>query len=295
MAILVDENSRILVQGITGREGSFHTVQMKLFGSNVVAGVTPLKGGTDFSGVPVFDTVAEAIEATAPNVSVIFVPAPACADAVMEAADAGVPLIVAVTEHVPVHDAARAYRFVQEKGGRLVGPNCPGLVSSGKCKVGIMQNSLFTEGKVGIVSRSGTLTYEMVSELTRRNIGQSTTIGIGGDPIIGTTFTDTLKLFDADPATEVIVLIGEIGGTDEEEAAEYIAGRLGKPVVAFISGRTAPPGKRMGHAGAIITGGIGGPDHKVRAFAAAGVPVADSIQEIADKVAALVGVGAGTG
>jgi succinyl-CoA synthetase alpha subunit len=211
----------------------------------------------------------------------------------MEAADAEIPLIVAITEHVPVHDAARAYQFVQERRSRLVGPNCPGLVSSGKCKVGIMQNTLFKEGPVGIVSRSGTLTYEMVNELTDRGIGQTTTIGIGGDPIIGTTFTDTLKLFDADPSTEVVVLIGEIGGTDEEEAAEYVGSRRGKPVVAFISGRTAPPGKRMGHAGAIITGGVGGPDHKVKAFEAVGVPVADSIPEIAATVAALLGVAVG--
>jgi succinyl-CoA synthetase alpha subunit len=295
MSILVDESTRVLVQGITGREGSFHTRQMKLFGTNVVAGVTPLKGGTEFEGIPIFDTVAEAVSATSPNSSVVFVPAPGCADALMEAADARLPLIVAITEHVPVHDAARAYRFVQERGSRLIGPNCPGLVSSGRCKVGIMQNTLFSKGHVGIVSRSGTLTYEMVSELTSRGIGQSTTIGIGGDPIIGTTFTDTLKLFDADPETAVIVLIGEIGGTDEEDAAEYIGSRSGKPVIAFISGRTAPPGKRMGHAGAIITGGVGGPEHKVKAFAKAGVPVADSIQEIADQVARLLGTPAPSG
>jgi succinyl-CoA synthetase alpha subunit len=288
MAILVDEETRVVVQGITGREGSFHTQQMKAFGTQVVAGVTPGKGGTEADGVPVFDTLEEAVQATSANTSVIFVPGPVAADAIMEAAAAGIPLIVAISEHIPVHDVAVAYRFVRERGSRLVGPNCPGLVSSGKCKVGIMPNQLFKEGTVGIVSRSGTLTYEMVDELSRRGIGQSTTLGIGGDPLIGTSFADALKLFDVDPATEVIVLIGEIGGTDEEEAADYIASRDGKPVIGFISGRTAPPGKRMGHAGAIITGGVGGPQHKVEAFEAVGVPVASTIQDIGDRVADLL-------
>jgi succinyl-CoA synthetase alpha subunit len=292
MAILVDQHTRLLVQGITGREGSFHTQQMKAFGTNIVAGVTPGKGGSDFEGIPVFDTVAEAVQATESNASVIFVPGPFAGDAIMEAAAAGVSLIVAISEHIPLQDMAAAYRFVQERGLRLIGPNCPGLVTSGKCKVGIMPNQLFKEGHVGIVSRSGTLTYEMVDELSKRNIGQSTTVGIGGDPLIGSSFTDILKLFDADPETRAIVLIGEIGGTDEEEAAEYIAGRDGKPVVAFISGRTAPPGKRMGHAGAIITGGVGGPQHKVEAFEAAGVPVADTIQDIGGRIADLLGVAA---
>jgi succinyl-CoA synthetase alpha subunit len=292
MAILVDENSRVLVQAITGREGAYHTAQMKAFGTQVVAGVTPGKGGAEIEGVPVFDTVKEAIAATGVNVTVIFVPAPGAGDAIMEAADAGIPLIVDITEHVPVHDTARAYRYAREKGSRLIGPNCPGLVSSGKCKVGIMPNQLFKEGHVGVVSRSGTLTYEMVDELSRRGIGQSTTVGIGGDPIIGTSFTDTLMLFDEDPDTHAVILIGEIGGTDEEEAARYIGSRKGKPVVAFISGRTAPPGKRMGHAGAIITGGEGGPEHKVQAFRASGVPVADTIAEIADKIGDLLGAGA---
>ena len=289
MAILVDENARVLVQGMTGREGAFHTSQMKAFGTKVVAGVTPGKGGMDVEGTPVFNTVGEAVRETGANVSVIFVPAPGGADAVMEAADAGIPLVVAITEHIPVHDTTRAYRYAQDKGTRIVGPNCPGLVSSGRCKVGIMPNQLFKEGHVGIISRSGTLTYEMVDALTRRGIGQSTTIGIGGDPVIGTSFTDVLALFDEDEETQAVVLIGEIGGSDEEDAAAYIGSRQGKPVVAFISGRTAPPGKRMGHAGAIITGGEGGPEQKVRAFDSAGVPVANTIGEIADRIAAIVG------
>lgn len=290
MAILIDDHSRVMVQGITGREGSFHTGQMKAFGTNVVAGVTPGKGGTDFEGIPVFDSVEAAVRETAANVSVIFVPPAGAADAIMEAANCQVPLIVAITERIPVHDVARAYEYAVQKGSRLIGPNCPGLVSSGKSKVGIMPNDLFKEGHVGIISRSGTLTYEMVNELTQRGIGQSTTVGIGGDPLIGSSFTDMLKLFDQDPETEAVVLIGEIGGTDEEEAADYIGSRTGKSVIAFISGRTAPPGKRMGHAGAIITGGVGGPEHKVQAFEAVGVPVADTIQDIGSKVADLLGV-----
>ncbi len=291
MAILVNDNTRLIVQGMTGREGTYHTQQMKLYGTNVVAGVTPGKGGTSHEDVPVFNTVREAVQATDGNTSVIFVPGPGGAEAVMEAADAGVSLIVCITELIPVHDMARAYRFVQDQGARLIGPNCPGLVSSGQAKVGIMGNSLFKEGHVGVVSRSGTLTYEMVKELSQRGIGQSTTVGIGGDPIIGTSFTDVLRLFDADPETHAVILIGEIGGTDEEDAAAYIGSRQGKPVVAFISGRTAPPGKRMGHAGAIITGGVGGPQHKVDAFNAAGTPVADTIADIADRVADIIGAG----
>lgn len=293
MAILIDENTRLLVQAITGREGSLHTARMKAYGTNIVAGVTPGKGGTDVDGTPVFNTIRDAVKATHPNASVIFVPGPYSADAAMEAAANGIPLIVDITEHMPVHDAARVYRAVHESGSRLIGPNCPGLVSAGKSKIGIMPNSLFKQGHVGVVSRSGTLTYEMTGELTSRGIGQSTVIGIGGDPIIGTTFTDTLKLFDQDPDTHVIVLIGEIGGTDEEEAAEYIGSRKGKPVVAFISGRTAPVGKRMGHAGAIITGGVGGPEHKVEAFNEVGVHVADTIGEIADRVGELLGASVG--
>ncbi|MGH2441828.1 MAG: succinate--CoA ligase subunit alpha [Chloroflexota bacterium] len=292
MSILIDEKTRLIVQGITGREGRFHTGQMVAYGTNVVGGVRPGKGGTDVDGVPIFNTVKDAVRQTGANASCIFVPGPSAGDAIMEAAGAAVPLIVAITERIPVHDTARAYEYVVQRGCRLIGPNCPGLVSSGKAKIGIMQNQLFKSGKVGVISRSGTLTYEMVSELTQRGIGQSTTVGIGGDPIIGTTFTDVMRLFDADPDTEVVILIGEIGGTDEEDAAEYIGGRAGKPVVAFISGRSAPPGKRMGHAGAIITGGVGGPEHKVKAFERAGVTVASTIQEIAVRVADLLGAGA---
>jgi succinyl-CoA synthetase alpha subunit len=291
MAILIDEDTRLLVQGITGREGALHTARMREYGTNIVAGVTPGRGGQEVEGVPVFNTVAEAVDATGANASCIFVPGAGAADAVMEAANSLIPLIVCITEHVPVHDTARVYRYVEEQGCRLIGPNCPGLVSAGQAKIGIMPNKLFLEGDVGVVSRSGTLTYEMTDELTRRGIGQSTVVGIGGDPIIGTTFTDVLRLFDEDDDTAVVVLIGEIGGTDEEEAAEYIGSRTGKPVIAFISGRTAPPGKRMGHAGAIITGGVGGPEHKVQAFNAAGVPVADTIAQIADRVEELLGAG----
>lgn len=292
MAILIDENTRALVQGITGREGAFHAGQMKAYGTKVVGGTRPGKGGTEVDGIPVFNTVAEAMRETAADASVIFVPAPGAADAIMEAADAEIPLIVCITERVPTHDTARAYEYVTAHHSRLIGPNCPGLVSSGKSKIGIMPNRLFKEGHVGVVSRSGTLTYEMVNELTQRGIGQSTTVGIGGDQIIGTSFTDTLRLFDQDPETHAVILIGEIGGTDEEEAAAYIGSRQGKPVVGFISGRSAPPGKRMGHAGAIITGGQGGPEDKVRAFERVGVPVANTLQEAADKVADLLGVGA---
>lgn len=292
MAILIDESTRVVVQGLTGREGAFHAGQMRAYGTQVVAGVTPGKGGQSVDGVPVFNTVAEAVKATGANASCIFVPGPGAADAIMEAADAGVPLVVAITERIPVHDTARAYRFASERGVRLIGPNCPGLVSSGKAKIGIMPNQLFKQGHVGVVSRSGTLTYEMVNELTQRGIGQSTTVGIGGDPIIGTSFTDTLRLFDADPETELVILIGEIGGTDEEEAAAYIGSRQGKPVLAFISGRSAPPGKRMGHAGAIITGGVGGPEDKVRALDSVGVPVASTLQEVGQRVADMLGAGA---
>lgn len=293
MSILIDENTTVLVQGITGREGSFHTEQMLAFGTKVVGGIRPGKGGTEVLGVPVFNTVADAARETGANAWVSFVPGSASGDAITEAAAAGIPLLVAITERTPVLDETIVYRYVAERGARLIGPNCPGLVSSGKSKVGIMPNNLFTEGHVGIVSRSGTLTYEMVNELTQRGIGQSTTVGIGGDPVIGTTFTDVLKLFDADPDTHLVVLIGEIGGTDEELAAEYISSRSGKPVVAFISGRTAPPGKRMGHAGAIITGGQGGPEHKVQAFERAGVPVMNTIPDVGQKVAEIIGVRAG--
>jgi len=288
MSILVNKSSRVIVQGITGREGTFHTEQMRAFGTSVVGGVTPGKGGDTAAGVAVFNYVQEAVDATGANVSCIFVPGRFAADAIMEAADAGVRLIVAISEWIPVRDTMRALRYAHKRGSRVVGPNCPGLTSAGECKVGIMPNYLFKEGPVGVVSRSGTLTYEMVDELSRRDIGQTTVVGIGGDPVPGTTFLDVVKLFDADDRTELIILIGEIGGTDEETAAAYIGSRTGKPVLGFISGRSAPPGKRMGHAGAIITGGEGGPQHKVQALHEAGVEVFDTLGQLADRAAGMV-------
>ncbi len=287
MSILINRQTRLLVQGITGREGAFHTGQMQEFGTKVVGGVTPGKGGTESSGVPVFNYVREAVDQVGANASIIFVPGRFAADAIMEAADAGIQLVVAISEWIPVQDAIRALEYARQRGTRVIGPNCPGLTSSGQAKVGIMPNYLFKDGRVGVVSRSGTLTYEMVDELSRRDIGQSTVVGIGGDPVIGTTFVETVKLFDEDPDTDLIVLIGEIGGTDEEVAAAYIGGRKGKPVLGFISGRTAPPGKRMGHAGAIITGGEGGPQHKVDALNAAGVTVFDTLSQVAERAAEL--------
>lgn len=284
MAILVDNNTRVLVQGMTGREGSFHAQQMLAYGTKVVAGVTPGKGGSEVHGVPVFNYISEAVRETGANVAIGFVPGPFAADSVMEAADAVIPLIVCIAERVPLHDEIRAVKYVADRGLRLIGPNCPGLIAPGSSKVGIMPGHVFKPGPVGVVSRSGTLTYEIVNELTGRGIGQSTVIGVGGDPVIGSTFVDILRLFDEDPQTEVIVLCGEIGGTDEEAAAEYIGSRRGKPVVGFISGRSAPPGKRMGHAGAIISGGVGGPEHKVTALNDAGVPVADTIAQIGELV-----------
>jgi succinyl-CoA synthetase alpha subunit len=280
MAILIDSNSKVLVQGITGREGEFHTRQMLEYGTKVVAGVTPGKGGMEVLGVPVYNTVKQAVEATGANVSCIFVPAPFAADAILEAADAGVPLIVCITEGIPVQDMIRVVNYLQGfTQSRLIGPNCPGITTAGECKVGIMPGNLFRKGSIGLVSRSGTLTYEIVHELTRAGLGQSTCVGIGGDPIIGMTFIDVLPLFEADPQTEAVVLVGEIGGSDEEIAAEYIR-QMSKPVVGFISGRTAPPGKRMGHAGAIISGGKGSAQSKVRALSEAGVPIADTPAQI---------------
>ena len=291
MGILVGKETRLLVQGITGRDGSFQTEQMIAYGTSVVGGTRPGKGGTTHLGVPVFNTMHEAVGATGANTSIIFVPAPGAPDAIMEAASAGIGLIVCITEHIPVHDMVRVSRFLDEYKGRtrLIGPNCPGLVTPGASKVGIMPSNVFRPGNVGLISRSGTLTYEAVDVLSRLGIGQSTCVGIGGDPIIGTTFVDVLRLFQDDPATETIVLIGEIGGSDEEDAARYLASVPGghKPVVAFISGRSAPPGKRMGHAGAIISGTSGGPDAKVQAFTSIGVPVADSIPQIGEMVRAL--------
>lgn len=275
MSILVDRNTRLLVQGVTGREGSFHTTQMVEYGTNVVAGVTPGGKGKEVASVPVFDTVAEAVAATQPNVSIIYVPARFAPDAIYEAVDNGIPFVICITEGIPVADMVAVYAHVREKGARLLGPNCPGIITPGQAKVGIMPGFIHMPGPIGLVSRSGTLTYEVVDALTKAGLGQTTAIGIGGDPIIGTSFVDALALFEADPETRAIVMIGEIGGTDEEDAARFISERVTKPVVGFIAGRTAPPGKRMGHAGAIISGGAGTAAEKIAALEAAGVPVAD--------------------
>lgn len=280
MAILVDSNTRVLVTGITGREGTFHTRQMLEYGSKVVAGVTPGKGGLTHLGVPVFDSVAQAVERTEPNAAVIFVPAPFAPDSVVECADAGIPFITLITEGVPVHDMVRVLAYLRAKGGvRLLGGNCPGVITPGQCKIGIMPGHIFEPGPVGVVSRSGTLTYEIVWELTRAGLGQTTCVGVGGDPLPGTRFVEVMRMFEDDPDTRAVVLIGEIGGSDEETAAEYIR-TMSKPVVAFISGRTAPPGKRMGHAGAIISGGKGTPESKVKALQRAGVPIADRTSDV---------------
>jgi len=276
MSILVDENTRLLVQGITGREGTFHTRQAVAYGTKVVAGVTPGKGGTRVDGIPVFHTVREAREETGANASVIFVPPAFAGDAIMEAADAGIPLIVAITEGIPTLDMIRVMEFLRTKSTRLVGPNGPGIISPGKCKIGIMPASIHQPGHIGVVSRSGTLTYEAVGQLTALGIGQSTCLGIGGDPIVGTDFVDVLRLFNEDPDTHGIVMIGEIGGTAEEEAAAFIKAHVKKPVVGFVAGRTAPPGRRMGHAGAIISGGKGTAIDKIAALQEAGVVIAES-------------------
>jgi len=281
MSILLDNTTRVIVQGITGREGQFHTRNMKTAGTNIVGGVTPGKGGTIVEDAPVFDTVAEAKAATGANATCIFVPPAGAADAIMEAASAGIELIVCITEGIPVIDMTRAMLVVREHGARLIGPNCPGMCTPGQGKIGIIPYQIFKPGPVGFISRSGTLTYEVVALLTEAGIGQSTCIGIGGDPIIGSTFTDYLKLFEVDAGTKAVVMCGEIGGSDEEDAAEYIK-TMSKPVVAFISGRTAPPGKRMGHAGAIISGNTGTAQGKVAALQAAKVPVADTIFDIPD-------------
>src|SRR5258706_619832 len=279
MSILLDNTTREIVQGITGREGQFHTRNMKAAGTDVVGGVTPGKGGETVEGLPVFDTVSEARAATGANASCIFVPGPGAADAIMEAASAGIELIVCISEWIPVIDMTRAILVVHEHGSRLIGPNCPGMCTPGHGKIGIIPYQIFKPGPVGFISRSGTLTYEVVALLTEAGIGQSTCIGIGGDPIIGSTFTDYLKLFEVDAGTKAVVMCGEIGGSDEEDAAEYIK-TMSKPVVAFISGRTAPPGKRMGHAGAIISGNTGTAQGKVAALQAANVPVAETIFDI---------------
>lgn len=280
MSILVDENTKLLVQGITGREGSFHTEQMLAYGTNVVAGVTPGKAGQEVHGVPVFNTVEEAVKATGANASVIYVPARFTVDAIYEAVDNGIELVVCITEGVPVNDMVAAYHHVKAKGARLIGPNCPGVTTPGKGKIGIMPGFIHTPGRVGVVSRSGTLTYEVVDALTKAGLGQSTVVGIGGDPIIGTAFVDVLELFQNDPETDAIVMIGEIGGDDEEVAAEYIKEHVTKPMAGFIAGRTAPEGKRMGHAGAIISGGSGTAAGKIEALEAAGVAVAERMSEI---------------
>lgn len=286
MSILVNNDTRLVVQGFTGKEGSFHAGQMIEYGTNVVAGVTPGKGGQTHLDRPVFHTVAEAVEQEGANTSVIFVPPPFAADAVMEAADAGIKVIVCITEGIPVQDMVPTYHYIQKKGARLVGPNCPGVLTPGQAKVGIMPAMIFSEGSVGVVSRSGTLTYEAVDQLTRQGLGQTTAVGIGGDPIIGTRFIDTLRLFEADPETEAVVMIGEIGGTAEEEAASYIKEHMTKPVFGFIAGATAPPGRRMGHAGAIIAGGKGTAEDKFAALEDAGAIVVRNPALIGETVKA---------
>ncbi len=280
MTILIDKNTRLLVQGITGREGSFHTRQCVAYGTNVVAGVTPGKGGQNLDGIPVFNTIHEAVEKTGANASLIFVPSPFAADAIMESAAAGLELTVCITEGIPIHDMMKVVPFLKRHNCRLIGPNCPGVISPGFSKAGIMPGQIHKEGSIGVVSRSGTLTYEVVNQLTQSGLGQSTCIGIGGDPIIGSTFVDILELFDKDPETEGVVLIGEIGGSDEEVAAEYIKNYFKKPVLGFIAGLTAPPGKRMGHAGAIISGSGGTAKEKIAAMKKSGIHVVEHLGEL---------------
>ncbi len=287
MSIFIDKGTTVIVQGITGRDGSFHTKQMIEYGTKIVGGVTPGKGGQTFEGtVPVFNTVHEAVKATNANTSVIYVPPMYAADAIMEAADAGIRFIVAITEGVPVNDMTRVYPFVKEKGARLLGPNCPGLITPGQSKVGIIPGRICMPGNIGVVSRSGTLTYEVVYQLTRAGMGQSTCVGIGGDPINGTNFIDCLSAFEADPQTKAIAMMGEIGGTDEQEAAEYVRTRMKKPVVGFIAGQTAPPGRRMGHAGAIISGSAGTAAEKLEAFEKAGMGIARRPIEFVEQLRA---------
>ena len=291
MSVLIDNNTKLLVQGITGSQGMLHTRGCREYGTNVVSGVTPGKGGQDFEGVPIYNTVQEAVKATGANASMILVPPPFAADAIMEAADAEIPLIVAITEGVPVLDMVSAVSFVYQKGSRLIGPNCPGIITPGQIKIGIMPGSIHETGPVGVVSRSGTLTYEAVGQLTRVGLGQSTCIGIGGDPVNGTNFIDCLKLFQEDPQTEAIVMIGEIGGDAEEQAAAYAKDNVSKPIVSFIAGQTAPPGRRMGHAGAIISGGHGTAAEKMNALEAAGIHVVKTPAEIGEKMLEVLGLG----
>ena len=293
MSVLVDRDTRVVVQGITGHQGTTHARLMREFGTSVVAGVTPGKGGSSLDGVPVFDSVRESVDRTAANASCIFVPAPFAKDAALEAIDAGIRLLVVVTEHIPFHDMLVMYHYGRAKGARIIGPNCPGIAAPGRAKVGIIPNVVFRPGRVGVISRSGTLTYEIVSGIKDHGLGQSTCIGLGGDPVVGTSFVDALPLFEADPDTDVLVMVGEIGGTAEEDGAEYIQSHLSKPVVAYIAGRSAPEGKRMGHAGAIISRGKGTAASKVAALERAGAKVARFPYEIPDLVAQALSEGAG--
>jgi len=288
MSILVNKNTKLIVQGITGRDGSFHSWKMKESGTNIVGGVTPGKGGQTIHDIPVFDTVEEAVKATGANTSIIFVPAPLAADAILEASEAGIELVIAISEGVPTLDMVKVTPYLKKKGTKLIGPNCPGLISPDESLVGILPGNIFLKGKIGLMSRSGTLTYEMVNQLTTSGLGQSTCVGIGGDPVAGLYYQELLQMFEDDPETEAIVLIGEIGGDAEERAAQYIKEHITKPVVAFIAGQTAPPGKRMGHAGAIISSGTGTAEEKIAAFESVGVPVARKPSEIPELIKKLL-------